>query len=36
MELAVGSTIRKVSAKSMDEAANEEVKLTLADGIKQK
>jgi len=36
MELAVGSTIRKVSAKSMDEATNEEVKLTLADEIKQK
>ena len=36
MELTVGSTIRKVSTKSMDKATNEEVKLTLADEIKQK
>ena len=36
MELTVGSTLRKVSAESMDEATKAEVKLTLADEIKQK
>ena len=35
IELTVGSTLRKVSSKSMKEAIKEEVELTLADEIKQ-
>ena len=35
MELSVGSTLRKLSAQSMEKATKEEVKLTLAHEMKQ-